>query len=227
MRLIITFLSIAIPVAIGVVGVLLTMTPPEYIIAEYFIIGIAAAIGSLSLIWGVASSEPINLRLSIGIVGVLISTLALHPAIWWVEAKENAASAASENISDLSDDQLRARASALARNIRDFEAKYKDELIEAVPMIDQPTLTQEQIDERWIERSNTLVRVTTRANNDFKRLFLPELVALIKVMRDRISGEIPPVPPEALATLNGEPASSPSAASAAADYLEVLASKLP
>jgi len=227
MRLIIAFLAIAIPIAIGVVGVLLTMNPPEYHVAEYFIIGIAAAIASLSLVWAIASSESINLRLPIGLIGVLVSTLTLNPAIWWVEAKENAVSAASENISDLSDDQLRARASVLARNIRDFEAKYKDELIEAVPMIDEPTLTQKQIDEKWIERSNTLIRVTTRANNEFRRLFLPELIALIKVMRDRISGEIPPVPSEALATLNGEPASSPSAASAAADYLEVLASKLP
>jgi hypothetical protein len=88
-------------------------------------------------------------------------------------------------------------------------------------------LTQQQIDEKWIERSNTLIRVTSRANVEFKRLFLPELVALIKVMRERIPGEIPAIPPDALATLNGEPAASPSAASAAADYLEVLASKLP
>lgn len=158
MRLIIAFLAIAIPIAIGVVGVLLTMNPPEYHVAEYFIIGIAAAIASLSLVWAIASSKSINLRLPIGLIGVLVSTLTLNPAIWWVEAKENAVSAASENISDLSDDQLRARASVLARNIRDFEAKYKDELIEAVPMIDEPTLTQKQIDEKWIERSNTLIK---------------------------------------------------------------------
>jgi len=224
---IIAILSIAIPTAIAVVLGLLTMTPPEYQVAEYFIIGIAAAIGSLSLIWGIASSESINLRLPIGIIGILVSTLALHPAIWWVEAKESAASAASENISDLSDDQLRGRASVLAHSIRDFEARYKEELVEAVPMIDPTTLTQEQIDEKWIERSNTLVRVTARANIDFKRLLLPQLIALIKVMRDRIPGDVPAIPPEALATLNGEPAESPSAASATADYLEILASKLP
>jgi hypothetical protein len=222
---IITILSIAIPTAVAVVVGLLTMA--EYHLAEYFIIGIAAAIASLSLVWGIASKESINLRLSIGIIGVLISTLFLNPAIWWVEAKENAVSAASENVSNLSDDQLRARASVLARNIRDFEAKYKEELIEAVPMIDQQTLTQAQIDEKWLERSNTLIRATARANIDFKRLLLPELVMLIKVMRDRIPGEIPTIPPEALATLNGEPAASASAASSAADYLEVLASKLP
>jgi hypothetical protein len=136
MGYVIAILSIAIPIAIAAVIGLLTMTPPDYVVAEYFIIGIAAAIGSLSLIWGIASSESVNLRLSIGMIGILFSTLALHPAIWWVEAKENVVSAASENISDLSDDQLRARASALSSKIRDFETKYKEELIEAVPMID-------------------------------------------------------------------------------------------
>jgi hypothetical protein len=94
-------------------------------------------------------------------------------------------------------------------------------------MIDRPELSKEQIDENWLERSNNLVRVTARANIEFNRLFLRELVALIKVMRDRIPGEMPAIPSEALATLNGEPAANPSAASAAADYLEVLASKLP
>jgi hypothetical protein len=227
MGYIIAILSVAIPTAIAVVLGLLAMTPPEYQIAEYFIIGIAAAIGSLSLIWGITSTEGINLRLSIGIVGILFSTLGINPALWWLEAKANSVSAASENISNLSDDQLRARASVLSTKMRDFETRFKEELIDAVPMIDRPTLTQEQIDELWIERSNTLVRVSSKANIEFKRLFLPELVALIKVMRERIPGEIPPIPPEALATLNGEPASSSSASSSAADYLEVLASKLP
>ena len=57
--------------------------------------------------------------------------------------------------------------------MRDFEIKYKDELIETVPMLDQQTLTKEQVDEKWLERSNTLVKVTTRANNIE---ILPELL---------------------------------------------------
>lgn len=171
MGYVIAILAIAVPVAIAIVIGLLTMASPDYAAAVWLIIAICAGIGALSFLWGIGAKEPIYLRLGIGIVGVLFSILALPPAIWWVEAKEGAISAASENISDLSDDQLRARASSLARRIRDFEAKYKEELIETVPMIDKQTLTQEQIGEKWIERSNTLVRVTTRANIDFKNYY--------------------------------------------------------
>ena len=77
MGYIIAILSIAIPTAVAVVIGLLCMTPPEYSMAEYFIIGIASAIGLLSLVWGIASSEKISLRLPIGVVGILFATLGV------------------------------------------------------------------------------------------------------------------------------------------------------
>jgi hypothetical protein len=216
----------AIPIAIAAFVGALSMTPPDFSLARWLVIGIAAAIGALSFLWAMTAKEPMNFRLGLGIVGVLFAILALPLTIWWVEAKETAVNPASENISALSDDELRGRASSLSREIRQFEAKYLQELADTVPMSDPPSLTKEQINELWLERSNALIRITARANIEFRRLFLQQLISIIKAMRDRIPNEDPPIPPEAIPALKGELAGSHSA-SATADYLEILASKLP
>jgi hypothetical protein len=220
-----SLLGLAAFFAAAAYGVLAIPSPP-YDFSRDAIVIAACCIAIVGVLWAADEKTPPRGRIASGISLVVIAVLGAVFFVAWVKEREqrDLEKFAFENLSTISDGELKSRASELARELKDFEKETQ--LAEpSLEIPDSRNLTEDQRREQWRESDQRLTMHTQKTNIEFRRLYLPRASSLVAEMRARIPGQTEP-PLAARPGLAGMMAGV-RPASALADYILDLAQKLP
>jgi hypothetical protein len=219
-----TLVVLAFGTCIGV----LSMTPPEYWLAKGCLVGAALGLSLIGLFWAATVVDTdLWLKLGVGLLAVWFSVVGLPLFLALIDAKETRGIISSplENLATLSDDDLRQRSSSLSNELHKFESDYDPTNPALTPQY-KFNLSKERQAEEWREYTNKIIIYYTKRNIEFIRLYSARITSIIAEMQARIPGGPPPVPVLAVPALSGNLAGG-APVSAVADYIVLLASKLP
>lgn len=162
----------------------------------------------------------------IGMIIILVELLA--PTLVGYRNYVATPSYSLQNLSMLSDDELKTQSQILSKQLRDFQADVtlrETQLFENEMPPPMNTLPAKRI-EIFRRESKRLMQRSMLDNIEYRRKLFPRAMALVAEIRGREMGTAPSPPTDAHPALVGLLA-GPAPLNALADYIEDLASRLP
>ncbi len=134
---------------------------------------------------------------------------------------------AVQNLSHLSNNQIKQHVSTLAARMRTFEAGLKSTQMRDMAQQLPKGASQQQREADWNAKTATMFSQSAEAQSQFRSQFLPQALALREIMSKRL-GILQPCPSDRkTVALDFGMLAGASPVSDAADYLEGLARQLP
>jgi len=189
--------------------------------------------GSLYLfIWGVSSSDPPHHKLRVGIPGLILVVIFLSGVFWYFEFREqqDLLKFHDDEIVVLTNADLKKRAYKLIDNLKDYDVSREEALIAIMNSITTRVYPNDPQGRHRIffEDGNRLGAEGERQNAIWRRDFWPQVLGIIRVVRQRVTVPIPEPDTSVSAALEaGTLVGGIAPASAVAAYLETVVATLP